>query len=125
MTSRAKPSLVLVGSSGDIERLAALVDEQVVEVYLVNEDPEEGAIPSTADLVAYAWSQDSSWSTSLYSIFTYIHDFVKPNEEYIVYMDCAEQPGGVMPSLPDLPTLRGEQLTEQTRHAAALAPRSS
>ena len=124
MSGHEKPKLLLVGFSWDIKRIAATVDQSGVEVFLVNEDAKEGSVPSSADLVIYAMSQDTGWSSRLYSIFTYVYDFVKKQEEYIVFLDGAERPDGIFPSLPPLPSLRVEVLTEKLQNAAFSARRS-
>lgn len=96
--------VLLVGFKDDIQDLASLLSTSA-DIALVTENANKKDIPLKADIVIYAMSEDTSFSTQLHGVFVYIHDLVLSKEEYILPVGNVDLKKGSFPEMSHLPQI--------------------
>jgi hypothetical protein len=77
-----KSKAIIAGFSFDVDSVLSHLPEGE-RCFRVDEKTPDGTELPEVDIVVYAFSSDTGWSSHLLSWFTWIHHHVKPVEEYI------------------------------------------
>ena len=103
MRNGPRSTVLLVGFEADIQGLASLLSATTADFALLTENATETDIPKAADIVVYAMSEDTGFSSQLHSVFVYVHDRILTNEEYLVAVGNVDLKKASFPELSHLP----------------------
>jgi hypothetical protein len=103
MRQEPRSVVLLVGFEEDIQGLASLLSATTADFVLLTESATETNIPEAADIVVYAMSEDTGFSSQLHSVFVCVHDRILTNEEYLVAVGNVDLNRASFPELSRLP----------------------